>query len=102
MEKPDQGSGLLSLKQIVMLITIGLLAVTIVTLTVLASSQSSRNASTFETSSFLTTNLANIQRESLLLSVETERYLSDPDFPLDALELRRALLANQLRLQPSL
>ena len=70
-----------------------------VALTMRSSIQSSNNATTFETSSFLTTNLANIQRETLLLIVETERYLNDPDISQEALELRRALLANQLRVQ---
>ena len=97
-EKPKQVNGFLTSSQTVLLVIIGVLAVTIVTLTILSSLQSSRNASTFETSSFLTTSLANIQRETLLLSVETERYINDPTIAPDALDLRRALLANQLRI----
>lgn len=93
-----RGYGFLTSSQIALLIIIGALAVTIVTMTIRASIQSSRNASTFQTSSFLTTNLANIQRETLLLSVETERLISDPGYDMDNLELRRALLGNQLRI----
>ncbi|MDA0770263.1 MAG: ATP-binding protein [Chloroflexi bacterium] len=96
-EKTDQENGFLSSKQTAMVITIGLLALTMVTMSVLSSLQSSRNTKTFETSSFLTTSLADIQRETLLLSVETERYINEPNIVLDNLELRRALLANQLR-----
>ena len=97
-EKPKRVNGFLTSSQTVLLVIIGVLAVTIVTLTILSSLQSSRNASTFETSSFLTTSLANIQRETLLLSVETVRYINDPTIAPDALDLRRALLANQLRI----
>lgn len=95
---PEENNGMLTSLQTVLLIIIGVMAITMVTLTIIVSLQSSTNAKTFETSSFLTTNLANLQRESLLLSVETERYLHNPDILLDDLELRRALLANQLRI----
>ena len=84
-EKSEEDNGFLTSLQTVLLVIIGVLAITIVTLTILASLQSSRNAKTFETSSFLTTNLANIQRETLLLSVETERYINEPAIHLDTL-----------------
>ena len=48
---------------------------------------------------FVTTGLAKVQREALLLNIEAGRTLRDPDYDEDALALHRELLGNELRLQ---
>lgn len=52
-----------------------------------------------EDRSFITTGLANIQRETLMLHLETGRALRDPNHDRTGVALRRALLGNQLKLQ---
>lgn len=49
--------------------------------------------------SFVTTGLADVQRETLLLTIGIERALRDPVLNQDVVNLRRALLGDQLRLQ---
>ena len=88
----------LSPVQIGLLLLIGLLTIAIVALAIRSSIRSSTNTALFQNSSLLTTNLADIQRQSLLLSVETERVLRDPKQNFEVLDLWRSLLSNQLRL----
>ena len=88
----------LSPVQIGLLLLIGLLTITIVALAIRSNIRTSSNTNIFRESSLLTTNLADIQRQTLLLSVETERVLRDPQQTFEVLDLWRSLLSNQLRL----
>lgn len=89
----------LSTTQISLLVMVGLLVVVVQILILRTYFNSVDTATKFEEKSFLTTSLANIQREALLLQLETQVTLQDPNPDTESLKLRRALLANQLRLQ---
>jgi hypothetical protein len=89
----------LSPVQIGLLVVVGLLAVSVEVLILRAYFNSINTAAFFREASYVTTDLANVQREALLLQVETNQVLHDPDRGFKNLELRRSLLANQLRLR---
>jgi signal transduction histidine kinase len=89
----------LSPVQIGLLVVVGLLALTVEALIMRAYFNSVNTAAFFREASYIVTNQANVQREALLLQVETDRVLHDPARSFNNLELRRSLLANQLRLQ---
>jgi hypothetical protein len=89
----------LSPVQIGLLVVVGLLALTVEALIMRAYFNSVNTAAFFREASYIVTNQANVQREALLLQVETDRVLHDPARSFNNLGLRRSLLANQLRLQ---
>jgi signal transduction histidine kinase len=89
----------LSPVQIGLLVMVGLLALAVEALILRAYFHSVNTATFFREASYVTTDLANIQREALRLQAETVKALPDPDPDFKAIELRRALLANQLQLQ---
>ncbi|MEX0800394.1 MAG: PAS domain S-box protein [Dehalococcoidia bacterium] len=87
----------LSPAQIVLIAAISVLVSAIAVLAVRASSQLSGTAREFENTGIVTTNMANIQRELLLLEIESERFVHGPSDDPAPVELPRSLLANQLR-----
>jgi hypothetical protein len=89
----------LSPVQIGLLVVVGLLAVTVEAMILRAYFNSINTADFFREASYVTTDFANIQREALLLQVETIEAWQEPAPDFKEIELRRALLANQLRLQ---
>jgi signal transduction histidine kinase len=89
----------LSPVQIGLLVLVGLLAVTVEAMILRAYFNSINTADFFREASYVTTDFANIQREALLLQVETIEAWQEPAPDFKEIELRRALLANQLRLQ---
>ena len=96
-----QGShwGTFSTLQLGLLLAVALLVVAVQALVLRTYFNSSATAEQFEEASFITTGLANIQREALLLQLETHMALEDPEGNLERLELRRALLGSQLKRQ---
>ena len=90
---------ILSRMQIVLFVGVVVLA-TVTEVVVLRAYFTSATAThAVEERSFVTTGLADVQREALLLTIGTERTLRDPDLNRDVVNLRRALLGDQLRLQ---
>lgn len=85
--------------QIGLLLLVALLVVTVQALILQTYFNSSATAEQFEEASFVTTGLANVQREALLLQLETHFALEDPDANMESLKLRRALLGSQLKRQ---
>lgn len=83
--------------QVGLFLVVVLLAVSVEVLILRSYFGSGATAANVEQSSFEITNLANIQRESLLLRSETEEIINDPGRSIETLKLRRSLLANQLR-----
>ena len=89
----------LSSLQIALFVGVAILALVTEAVVLKAYFTSGSATQAVEDRSFVTTGLANIQREALLLYIETGRTLRGPDLDQDVVTLRRALLANQLRLQ---
>ena len=89
----------LSPLQIGLLLVVAALAVSVEVLILRAYFNSVNTASFFREISYITTDLANLQRESLLLQLETGHFLQNPEETRALLQLRRDLLANQMRLQ---
>ena len=89
----------LSLLQIGLLVVVVALAVSVEALIVRAYLSNTRTADFFSEANFITTDLANLQREALLLQLETNLYFQDPDYGTNSLKLRRSLLSNQIRMQ---
>ena len=89
----------LSRLQIGLFVAVAILALVTEAVVLRAYFTSGSATSAVEDRSFVTTGLANIQREALLLNLETGRSLRNPNLNQDAVRLRRALLANQLKLQ---
>jgi signal transduction histidine kinase/CheY-like chemotaxis protein len=82
-----------------LLVVVGVLALTVEALILRAYFNSVNTAAFFREAGYVTTALANLQRETLLLQLETDRFLRDPEGNLEALQLRRALLGNQINTQ---
>lgn len=82
-----------------LIVAVGVLVIAVQILILRTYFNSSNTANEFKEASFLFTSLADIQREVLLLQLETNRVFQDPNPDIKSLKLRRALLANQLRLQ---
>ena len=91
--------GTFSTLQLGLLLTVALLVLAVQALVLRTYFNSPDTAEQFEEASFITTGLANIQREALLLQLETHMALEDPEGNLESLELRRALLGSQLKRQ---
>ena len=101
------GTHRLSLPQIALIVAVGLLVIVVGGLLLRTYLSSTRTATAFEEAGYATTNLANIQREVLLLRIETHALFSDftEGFePIESLgrdfkpvELRRDFLTAQLR-----
>ena len=89
----------LSRLQIGLFVAVAILALVTEAVVLRAYFTSGSATSAVEDRSFVTTGLANIQREALLLNLETGRSLRNPNLNQDAVRLRRALLANQIKLQ---
>jgi len=89
----------LSRVQITLFVLVAAFAVVTEAVVLRAYVTSGNATSAVEDRSFVTTGLANVQRESLLLHIETNKVLRDPSMDPDRVELRRALLGNQMRLQ---
>ena len=89
----------LSRAQIGLFVAVALLAVITEAVVLRAYFSSGSATSAVESRSFVTTGLANIQREALLLQIETARILREVEPDVDLVNLRRALLGNQMRLQ---
>ena len=97
----------LSLPQIALILVVGLLAIVTVVLALQTYFSSNRTATAFKEAGFTTTNLSNIQRETLLLRIETHALFTDftkgfeaieyPGRDFKPVELRRDFLAAQLR-----
>jgi signal transduction histidine kinase/CheY-like chemotaxis protein len=90
---------ILSWWQIGLLGTVVLLAVSVEVLIVRTYSNSTRTADYFNSANFITTDLADLNREALLLQLETNRYFQHPDSGTQQLFLRRSLLSNQITMQ---
>lgn len=88
----------LSLLQLALFLVVGALAVAVLGLTFRAYFDGGNTAADVEDASLVITSLANIQREALVLRAETSRVLQEQEPDFQRLELRRGLLANQLRL----
>ena len=84
--------------QIGLFIAVGILALLTEIVALRAYFTSGSASKSVEDQSFVTTGLANIQREALLLYLETEKVLRDPGLNRDGVVLRRALFVNQLNL----
>ncbi|MDA0770827.1 MAG: ATP-binding protein [Chloroflexi bacterium] len=91
--------GTFSSVQVGLLLLVAILVIAVQALILRTYFNSSATAEQFEEASFTTTGLANIQREALLLQLETHLAIENPDANLESLELRRALLGSQLRRQ---
>ena len=89
----------LSRLQIALFVAVGILAIVTEAVVLRAYFTSGNATKAVEDQSFVTTGLANIQREALLLHLETGRSLREPNLNPDVVILRRALLGNQLKLQ---
>ena len=97
----------LSFPQITLIVVVGLLAIATVVLTIQTYFSSNRAATAFEEAGYATTNLSNIQREALLLRIQTHAFFSDfsklfepiEDASRDYMpvELRRKFLSAQLK-----
>jgi len=85
--------------QVFLFLVVLLLAASVEVLILRSYFGSGETADDVKQSSFVITNLANIQREALLLQAETDAIINDPDRNITSLNLRRSLLANQLRVQ---
>ena len=97
MTRPPVSRPQLSAPQITLLVTVGLLAIAIGGLVLLSYFRTANTASAFERAGYITTDLSNIQREGLLLRIETDKLFRDPTRDFQPVELRRAFLAAQLR-----
>jgi signal transduction histidine kinase/DNA-binding response OmpR family regulator len=89
----------LSPLQVGLLVVVALLAMLIEALIFRAYFNSVSTATFFREASFITTDLAKLQREIILLHVEIDRYLQDPETGFNALAVCRSLLLNQIDLQ---
>jgi signal transduction histidine kinase len=89
----------LSRWQIGLLVVVALLAISVELLIVRTYVGNNRTADYFSEANFVTTDLANLQREALLLQLENNRFLQNPGNGSDRLDLRYALLLNQIRMQ---
>ncbi|HEU0021362.1 MAG TPA: response regulator [Dehalococcoidia bacterium] len=89
----------LSHLQIGLLVAVAFLAVSVEILIIRAYVSNDRTADFFSFGNFVTTDLANLQREALLLQLETNKYFQNPGDGSQSLELRRAILGNQIRMQ---
>ena len=107
-KRPSLGSQGLSVPQIALILIVGFLAIATVVLTLRTYFSSTGTATAFEEASYTTTtNLSNIQRESLLLRIETHALFSDftkgfepveySERDFKPVDLRRDLLSAQLR-----
>lgn len=90
---------MLSPLQVGLLVAVTLLAVSVEALIVRAYISNARTADHFGEASFITTDLANLQREALLLQLETNRFFQNPNDASLRLELRRSLLNSQIKTQ---
>lgn len=88
----------LSIAQICLFVAIAVMAIVVELLILRAILNNTDSIDNSQRASIAITDLANVQREVLLLQLETDRLLLDPEASLAPLELRRALLANQLRI----
>jgi len=88
----------ITIAQICLFVAIAVLAIIVELLIVRAILNNTNSIDNSQRADTAITNMANVQREALLLQLETDRLLLDPEASLDRLELRRALLANQLRI----
>ena len=92
-----------------MILVVGLLAIVTVALTLRSYLSSTKTATVFQDASYGTTNLANIQREALLLRIETHALFSDfakgfesikyHDRDFEEVNLRRDFLTAHLRVE---
>lgn len=89
----------LSKVQIALLAMIGGVVIAVQVLIINTYLSADNTSTDFSEATILTTGLANIQRESLMLQLETGNLLVQPGADTRPLEIRRALLSNQLRLQ---
>jgi signal transduction histidine kinase len=80
-----------------LLIAIAVLIIALEAAVVIAYINVNSAANIYEQSSFGTTNLANVQREALLLEIESDNYLDDPDGDIQTVLVQRAILANHLQ-----
>lgn len=97
----------LSLPQIALIVAVGLLVIVVGGVMLRTYFSSAGTATTFERAGYTTTNLSNIQREVLLLRIETHALFSDftrgfepiesPGRDFKPVELRRDFLTAQLR-----
>lgn len=85
--------------QIGLLGTVALLAVSVEVLVLRIYSDNSSTADYFSSTNFITTDLADLNREALLLQMESNRYFQHPDGGTQRLFLRRSLLSNQITMQ---
>jgi signal transduction histidine kinase len=102
--QPTQAADLTSRRilsgwQIGLLGAVALLAVSVEVLVMRIYSNNSRTADYFSSANFITTDLADLNREALLLQMETNRYFQHPDGGTQQLFLRRSLLSNQITMQ---
>ena len=99
----------LSLPQIALILVVGLLAIVTVVLSLRSYLSSTKTATVFQDASYGTTNLAIIQREALLLRIETHALFSDfakgfesikyHDRDFEEVNLRRDFLTAHLRVE---
>jgi signal transduction histidine kinase len=80
-----------------LLITIAVLIIALEAAVVVAYANVNSAAAIYEQASFGTTNLANVQREALLLEIKSDNFLDDPDGDIQAAQVQRAILANHLQ-----